>query len=69
MQERGASMVTGLTSQFVGSFTGCFPMNNIGSKQAAVAGAFGAIEQKSFDVYVMDYKLPDGRLVPGNGST
>jgi two-component system response regulator HydG len=26
----------------------------------SVADALGAIEQKSFDVYVMDYKLPDG---------
>ena len=26
----------------------------------AVADALGAIEQKPFDVYVMDYKLPDG---------
>ena len=26
----------------------------------SVADALGAIEQKPFDVYVMDYKLPDG---------
>ena len=26
----------------------------------SVADAFRAIEQKSFDVYVLDYKLPDG---------
>ena len=26
----------------------------------SVADALGAIEQKSFDVYVVDYKLPDG---------
>src|SRR6202045_3408972 len=26
----------------------------------SVADAIGAIEQKSFDVYVLDYKLPDG---------
>jgi two-component system response regulator HydG len=26
----------------------------------SVAGALGAIEQKPFDVYVMDHKLPDG---------
>ena len=26
----------------------------------SVADAFGAIEQKSFDVYVIDFKLPDG---------
>ena len=25
-----------------------------------VADALGAVEQKSFDVYVLDYKLPDG---------
>jgi two-component system response regulator HydG len=25
-----------------------------------VADALGAIEKKSFDVYVLDYKLPDG---------
>ena len=26
----------------------------------SVADALGAVEQKSFDVYVLDYKLPDG---------
>jgi two-component system response regulator HydG len=26
----------------------------------SVADALGAVEQKPFDVYVMDYKLPDG---------
>jgi DNA-binding response OmpR family regulator len=26
----------------------------------SVADALAAVEQKSFDVYVMDYKLPDG---------
>jgi DNA-binding NtrC family response regulator len=26
----------------------------------SVADAFGTIEQKSFDVYVLDFKLPDG---------
>jgi DNA-binding NtrC family response regulator len=26
----------------------------------SIAAALGAIEQKSFDVYVLDYKLPDG---------
>src|ERR1700732_4309630 len=26
----------------------------------SVTGALGAVEQKPFDVYVMDYKLPDG---------
>jgi two-component system response regulator HydG len=26
----------------------------------SVADAIGAVEQKSFDVYVLDYKLPDG---------
>ena len=26
----------------------------------SVAAALAAVEQKSFDVYVMDYKLPDG---------
>jgi DNA-binding NtrC family response regulator len=26
----------------------------------SVANALAAVEQKSFDVYVMDYKLPDG---------
>ena len=26
----------------------------------SVAEALGAIEQKAFDVYVLDYKLPDG---------
>ena len=26
----------------------------------SVADAFDAIEQKSFDVYVIDFKLPDG---------
>src|SRR6478736_58859 len=26
----------------------------------SVAGAFQAIEQRSFDAYVLDYKLPDG---------
>jgi len=26
----------------------------------SVANALGAVEQKSFDVYVLDYKLPDG---------
>src|ERR1700675_4307078 len=26
----------------------------------SVADALGAVEQKAFDVYVLDYKLPDG---------
>ena len=26
----------------------------------SVADAFGAIEQKAFDAYVIDFKLPDG---------
>jgi DNA-binding NtrC family response regulator len=32
---------------------------NVQTKQS-VADAFGAIEQKAFDAYVIDFKLPDG---------
>ena len=36
-------------------------MNNIRSRLSqSVAEAYRAIEQKPFDAYVMDYKLPDG---------
>src|ERR1700737_549377 len=51
------------TSQSVESFTGCFPTSNMRSRLPtahSVADALEAIEQKSFDVYVLDYKLPDG---------
>jgi DNA-binding response OmpR family regulator len=48
--------------QSVGSFTGCFPKSSTYTVQTSqsVADALGIIEQKHFDVYVMDYKLPDG---------
>ena len=32
---------------------------NVQTKQS-VADAFGAIEQKAFDAYLIDFKLPDG---------
>ena len=47
------------TSQSVESFTGCFPTSNMRSRLPtahSVADALEAIEQKSFDIYVLDYK-------------
>jgi DNA-binding NtrC family response regulator len=49
------------TSQFVGSLIGCFPMNDTRSRPANLSpNALRAVEERSFDVYVLDYKMPDG---------